>query len=104
MGLSVNSVLDINTETRDAYSVQLTVGQEVRFLVQGHTSQLRFILAHPGSSSFAFNDYTTAFNTSDSSSPWERTFIPPASGTYYLSVTPSTGQQAYSLSVSPTGN
>ena len=104
MGVSLSSVLDTVTNTRDAYSVQLTAGQEVRFAVEGHASRLSFILAHSGSSSFAFsNDYTLAFSTSDSSSPWARTFIPAASGTYYLSVTPTTGQQSYSVSVSPTG-
>lgn len=102
MGVTVSSVVDTLTKTRDVYSVQLTAGHEVRFLVEGYTSGLDFILAHPGSSSFAFsNDYTTAFSDGFRSSPWQRTYIHAASGTYYLSITPNSGQQSYSLSVSP---
>ena len=104
LDITVSSVVDVNTKLRDIYALELTAGQEVRFTVDDFSSSLRFFLAYPGSSSFVNDDTTMAFSASRFGGPWRRSFVPATSDTYHFEVKATTGEQTYTLSVTPTGN
>ena len=99
---AVSSVVDVDTEIRDVYALELTAGQEVQFGVDGfRRATLRFTLAAPGSSSFVTGGISKEFELSDSSTPWQHSFAPATSGTYYLEVKATKEGQNYNLTVTP---
>ncbi|MFA5375611.1 MAG: PPC domain-containing protein, partial [Dehalococcoidia bacterium] len=102
LGSSRASMVDSSTKPRDVYAVSLVAGQEVQFSVTGHSSYLYFILANPGSTSFATSSYSQAFYTG-SSSAWSIKFVPAVSGTYYFEVTATGSGQSYTIAATSTG-
>ena len=102
LGASRGSVVDEDTKPRDVYALSLTAGQEVQIRVTNESgSSLRYQLANPGSQSFERENVTLAFN--ETAYTWDKKFVPPVTGTYYLAVIARSSAQPYTVEVWLTG-
>jgi len=97
LGSTVSSVVDSNTKRRDVYSIDLVVGQEVRFTSTSRGC-VNYRVLNPSSTSIESSRVSEAFSAR-CEEQWQANFTPAISGTYYLEVEARGTGQTYTLSV-----
>ena len=101
LDIPISSVIDNNTKPRDVYSIDLIVGQEVRF-TSTDDPRLRFHLYNPSSTSIELGRVSEAWSVNQGYYVFvnlSQNFTPAVSGKYYLSVEATGTGQKYQLSV-----
>jgi hypothetical protein len=98
LGQTVESTIDATTKPHEVFSVDLPVGQEVKFAFEPSLGGKLELLA-PGATSVD-GDYESLWSMSVSAGGREvKSYVPSVTGTYYLLVRPWTRGETYTLQV-----